>query len=573
MLLPDDTVLTTGGSSGYRGPRATQRPAQPAVYDAETDGFNVAAAPPGGPQLPLRGAAAAGRPGHHDGQRPALRRRGDRPRARSSSASRSTPRRTCSDRRRPARRHRRPGSVQRGTTVSVATPDADRIRTARLVRPSAVTHVTDVDQRSVALDITGRRARGAASRLHPDLSRTSGPGALRLVHARSWSTPRACRRPAAGSRSAEPMARHLCDARPACIGPLCHRGAAGAAVAVALLRDRDRAAPPASRRAAPLQAPLLYVDPAGAAADRPLAPAARQGRTARRAGPAAADRRRSPAPPGSPTPGAAYAGPGAPAGHGRHDAGKLPVLVSLRHPATATAPGTRRAARRTLDAYRSWVALARRARWAPPALVVLEPDAVAHAVEGCPGRAPSRATTCCCGRPSTCSRASAAPGLPRRRQPDLDRGPPALAAALRASGLDQAAGFALNVANFETTADNSSTAPGCPTCWAERTSWSTPAATAPAARRAPSGTGATRPGALGTPPTTDRRPAGRPPLGQDARGIRRRLRSAAPPRRAPGGRSTPPSCSASSTGWPPPDPGVRPGPHCPTRWGGCRCRR
>jgi hypothetical protein len=44
--------------------------------------------------------------------------------------------------------------VQRGTTVGFATPDAGRVRAARLLRPSAVTHVTDVDQRSVALDVT-----------------------------------------------------------------------------------------------------------------------------------------------------------------------------------------------------------------------------------------------------------------------------------------------------------------------------------------------------------------------------------------------------------------------------------
>jgi hypothetical protein len=47
-----------------------------------------------------------------------------------------------------------PEQVKRGTTVRFGSPDAARIATARLVRPSAVTHVLDVDQRSVALDIT-----------------------------------------------------------------------------------------------------------------------------------------------------------------------------------------------------------------------------------------------------------------------------------------------------------------------------------------------------------------------------------------------------------------------------------
>ena len=49
-----------------------------------------------------------------------------------------------------------PAVVQRGTTNRFTTPDADRVMTARLIRPSAVTHTTDVEQRSVALDVTRR---------------------------------------------------------------------------------------------------------------------------------------------------------------------------------------------------------------------------------------------------------------------------------------------------------------------------------------------------------------------------------------------------------------------------------
>ncbi|WP_308816701.1 kelch motif-containing protein [Pseudonocardia alni] len=40
-----------------------------------------------------------------------------------------------------------------GTTMTVTSPDAARVTQARLIRPSAVTHATDVDQRSVRLDI------------------------------------------------------------------------------------------------------------------------------------------------------------------------------------------------------------------------------------------------------------------------------------------------------------------------------------------------------------------------------------------------------------------------------------
>jgi hypothetical protein len=45
-----------------------------------------------------------------------------------------------------------PEVVNRGDTVWFGTPDARGIKTARLVRPSAVTHVTDVEQRSIKLD-------------------------------------------------------------------------------------------------------------------------------------------------------------------------------------------------------------------------------------------------------------------------------------------------------------------------------------------------------------------------------------------------------------------------------------
>ena len=40
--------------------------------------------------------------------------------------------------------------------ATFAAPDAARIRTARLMRPSAVTHVTDLEQRSIALTVDAR---------------------------------------------------------------------------------------------------------------------------------------------------------------------------------------------------------------------------------------------------------------------------------------------------------------------------------------------------------------------------------------------------------------------------------
>lgn len=49
-----------------------------------------------------------------------------------------------------------PATVELGATMTVATPDAQRIDRARLVRPSAATHVTDLEQRTVALEMEKR---------------------------------------------------------------------------------------------------------------------------------------------------------------------------------------------------------------------------------------------------------------------------------------------------------------------------------------------------------------------------------------------------------------------------------
>ena len=49
-----------------------------------------------------------------------------------------------------------PRQVAHGQTALYSAPDADAIASARLLRPSAVTHVTDVQQRSIALKIIKR---------------------------------------------------------------------------------------------------------------------------------------------------------------------------------------------------------------------------------------------------------------------------------------------------------------------------------------------------------------------------------------------------------------------------------
>ncbi|MGY1640076.1 glycoside hydrolase family 6 protein [Geodermatophilus sp. SYSU D00703] len=131
-------------------------------------------------------------------------------------------------------------------------------------------------------------------------------------------------------------------------------------------------------------------------------------------------------------------------------AGQLPVLVAYNVPGRDCGSYSAGGAA-DVDAYLSWIGSFAAALGDRPALVVLEPDAVAHAVVGCAGVDPA-------ARFEALAQAVAI----LDRQPEvrvyLDAGNaswiedlPALADALRRGGVDRADGFALNVANFETT--------------------------------------------------------------------------------------------------------------------------
>ncbi|MEU4425263.1 glycoside hydrolase family 6 protein [Actinoplanes sp. NPDC024001] len=135
-------------------------------------------------------------------------------------------------------------------------------------------------------------------------------------------------------------------------------------------------------------------------------------------------------------------------------AGRLPVLTLYYIPNRDCGSHSRGGAA-NLPAYRSWVAALAAAIRGHRALVILEPDAVAQAVRG--GCLSPRATA---QRYAVLSAAvtvlAALPGV----SVYLDAGNPTwipaarMAPALRRSGVGRARGFALNVANFETTADN-----------------------------------------------------------------------------------------------------------------------
>ncbi|MGP3775724.1 galactose oxidase-like domain-containing protein [Streptomyces sp. SDT5-1] len=166
VLMPDDTVFTTGGSRGYRGRDASDI-LRSQIYDPKKNTFTPAAAPTVGRNYhtealllpdgrvavfgsdPLFSDKANSRPGHFEQRvevfEPPYLHRGDhRPRLTTATAY-----------------------TKRGARLTVSSADAARIRHVRLMRPGSATHVTDFDQRSVALGITGR-GKGALTVTVPD---------------------------------------------------------------------------------------------------------------------------------------------------------------------------------------------------------------------------------------------------------------------------------------------------------------------------------------------------------------------------------------------------------------------
>ncbi|WP_406436288.1 kelch motif-containing protein [Streptomyces sp. NBC_00631] len=149
-VLPDDSVLVSGGSEDYRG-RGASDIRQARIYDTSTNSFRRVADPlvgrdyhsgsillPDGRVMffgsnPLFADRANTQPGVFE-QRieiytPPYLYRDSRP---SLSGG--------------------PQTIVRGGSGTFTSQQASAIRKVRLIRPSATTHVTDVDQRSIALD-------------------------------------------------------------------------------------------------------------------------------------------------------------------------------------------------------------------------------------------------------------------------------------------------------------------------------------------------------------------------------------------------------------------------------------
>lgn len=152
VLLPDDTVLVTGGSQDYRGRNASDNLIS-RIYDPASGAFHDAASP------------SIGRDYHSEaillpdgrvvtlGSNPLF---SDKENTQSASFEQrveiySPPylfrgsRPVITD---------GPVNVDRGQSYAFAATGAAGVTTARLMRPSAATHVTDVEQRDIALGVT-----------------------------------------------------------------------------------------------------------------------------------------------------------------------------------------------------------------------------------------------------------------------------------------------------------------------------------------------------------------------------------------------------------------------------------
>ncbi len=135
------------------------------------------------------------------------------------------------------------------------------------------------------------------------------------------------------------------------------------------------------------------------------------------------------------------------------EAGELPVLVVYHVPGRDCGSYSAGGAA-DVDAYLSYVGSFAAALGDRPAVVVLEPDAIPQAVVGCPGVDPA-------ARYDMLAAAVEILGRQPATRVYLDAGNaswvddlPALADALRRSGVDATDGFALNVSNYETTEDS-----------------------------------------------------------------------------------------------------------------------
>ncbi|MBN0042849.1 DUF1929 domain-containing protein [Streptomyces actuosus] len=150
-ILPDDTVLITGGSQDYRGP-AAENILQARIYDARSGRMRRVADPEVGRNYHSGSILLPdGRVITFGGDSLFADRAKTRPGTFEQRLEIYTPPYLYRDAR-PSLTGG-PTTVRLGSTATFSTPHASVIRTARLIHPSSTTHVTDVEQRSIALGV------------------------------------------------------------------------------------------------------------------------------------------------------------------------------------------------------------------------------------------------------------------------------------------------------------------------------------------------------------------------------------------------------------------------------------
>jgi endoglucanase len=134
---------------------------------------------------------------------------------------------------------------------------------------------------------------------------------------------------------------------------------------------------------------------------------------------------------------------------------KMAVIVAYDIPERDCGGGYSAGGAPSAAAYREWIAKLAAGIGTRRTIVVLEPDALADALSGCLSESAIRRRLALLrGAVATLRRNSAALVYLDAGNPDWIRSPRRLIAPLRAAGIAEASGFALNVANFQTTAAN-----------------------------------------------------------------------------------------------------------------------
>jgi hypothetical protein len=151
VIMPDDTVFTTGGSADYRGKHGSDI-LKAQTYHPDTNTFTNAADPTVGRDYHSEALLLPDGRVVTFGSNPLFGDKGDTlPPTFEKRIEIYTPAYLYQGGERPQVTGGTTEAV-RGKSADFTTPDASKIATVRLMRPSSVTHVTDVQQRSIALD-------------------------------------------------------------------------------------------------------------------------------------------------------------------------------------------------------------------------------------------------------------------------------------------------------------------------------------------------------------------------------------------------------------------------------------